>query len=219
MSGSQKGTGVPIYFSPEACYIACRMCLFGRNPTVALFLAFFFGYSAIGLGADPAAGTLEITLAPAENVEPSYQIAIWLEKENGELAKTLFVSDYLAYAGFNDPTICPAWLKIANWEQATDEEFDAVSRPTPPLGEVTLTVNCKERGIEPGTYYYAVQVHIVEDFNIAYRGKITIGTEPTNDQAVAHHTPGKYENAENVIHSVSARYLPAENEVQKGTNK
>ncbi|RPI27824.1 MAG: DUF2271 domain-containing protein [Acidobacteria bacterium] len=180
-----------------------------------LLLAALLGSSGIGLAAEPADGTLDITyaFAAAEGLEPSYQIAIWLEKEDGEFAKTLFISEYLAYGGFNDPTICPAWTTVAGWDKATEAEYDAVSKPTPPIGSHTLKVDCKQRGIEPGTYVYAVQAHIIENFNISYRGKITIGGEGNEDTAVVTYTPSKHEKADKVIHSVSAKYAPAGGQV------
>ena len=187
------------------------MSLSSPSLSIVLLAAAFLSCPVSGFAAEPAEGTLEITyaFAGAEGIEPSYQIAIWLEKENGEFVKTLFISEYLAYGGFNDPTICPAWTTIAGWDKATEAEYDAVSKPTPPIGSHTLKINCKERGIEPGTYVYAAQVHIVESFNISYRGKIALGEEATDDNAIASYTPGKHEKADKVIHSVSAKYIPA----------
>lgn len=174
---------------------------------LALFLA---ASSVFGVAADPADGTLQITytFSTAQGLEPSYQIAIWLEKEDGQFVKSLFISEYLAYGGFNDPTICPDWTKISGWDKATEAEYDAVSKPTPPMGSNTLNVDCKARGILPGAYVYCAEVHIVENFNILYKGKIAIGGPAAEDTAVATYIPSKNESAANVINSVSAKYMP-----------
>jgi len=37
---------------------------------------------------------------------PSDQIVIWLENSDSTLVKTLFVSEYLSYGGYNIPEIC-----------------------------------------------------------------------------------------------------------------
>lgn len=177
---------------------------------LALLVLFFGVGSVFGIAAEPATGTLQISyaFATAQGLEPSYQIAIWLEKEDGQFVKSLFISEYLAYGGFNDPTICPEWSKIAGWDKATETEYDAVSKPTPPIGSNALKIDCKARGILPGTYVYCVEVHIVENFNILYRGKIAIGGAAAEDTAVPTYIPSKKEEAANVIHSVSAKYIP-----------
>jgi hypothetical protein len=180
------------------------------NRPKLFLLAIVTASCAFGFGADPADGTLQVsyTFAMAQGLEPSYQIAVWLEKEDGRFVKSLFLSEYLAYGGFNDPTICPDWSRIAGWDKATEAEYDAVSRPTPPIGSHTLTVDCKAREIEPGTYVYGVEAHIVENFNILYKGRITIGGAAAEDTAAANYIPRKHESAADVINSVSARYVP-----------
>ena len=138
----------------------------------------------IPLRADPAPGALEVSFLfnKAEGVVPSYQIAIWLETETGEYVKTLFVSEYLSGGGFGHGDVCPDWVKQANWEKAEESEFDAVTRPTPPMGARTLKFDCRKRGIAPGTYRFCVQAHIVEKYNILYRGTIVVG-EPASEAA------------------------------------
>ncbi len=175
-----------------------------------VLLAILASGCVFGFAADPAEGTLQITytFSTAQGLEPSYQIAIWIEKEDGQFVKSLFISEYLAYGGFNDPTICPEWSKIAGWDKATEAEYDAVSKPTPPIGSNTLKLDCKARGIEPGTYVYCAEVHIVENFNILCKGKITIGGAVAEDTAVATYIPRKHESAPDVINSVSAKYIP-----------
>ncbi|RPJ64037.1 MAG: DUF2271 domain-containing protein [Acidobacteria bacterium] len=197
-----------VYFSPDHCYKLCPMLIPGFSKLV--LIAILAAGSVLGLAAEPADGTLLISYAfsTAQDLEPSYQIAIWLEKEDGQFVRTLFISEYLAYGGFNDPTICPDWTKIAEWDKATEAEYDAVSKPTPPIGSNTLKLDCKARGIEPGTYVYCVEVHIVENFNILYKGKIAIGAGAAEDTAVATYIPSKHESAANVIHGVAAKYIP-----------
>jgi len=180
-----------------------------RLSKLVLF-AILTGSTVLGLATDPADGTLQISYAfsTAEGLEPSYQVALWLEREDGQFVKTLFISEYLAYGGFTDPTICPEWSKVAGWDKATEAEYDAVSKPTPPIGSNTLKVDCKARGIEPGTYVYCAEVHIVENFNILYKGKLAIGGAAAEDTAVPTYIPKKHESAATVIHSVSAKYIP-----------
>jgi len=158
------------------------------------------------------AGTVEVSFlfGSPEGVEPSYQTALWLQDEKGQYVKSLFVSEYLAYGGFNDPTICPDWIKVANWDKATEADYDAVSRPTPPVGENSLKINLKDKGITPGKYEYLLEVHLVENFNILYRGQIEIGSQVSESKPEATYTPNKHPAAEGVITSVTVKYSPAQ---------
>jgi hypothetical protein len=162
--------------------------------------------------AAPAAGLLEISYRfnPANGVEPSYQAAFWLEDENGKYVKSILVAEYLSYGGFNDPTICPDWSKLAGWEESSEEEFDAVTRPTPPVGGHILRIDCKERSIPPGLYSYCVQVHIVENYNVLYKGRIHIGDKADESQADPAFTPERHPEGGDVISDVHARYIPFE---------
>jgi hypothetical protein len=180
-----------------------------KSLLAALFL-FLLPVSIASAGSPPPVGILEIDYAfgTAEGIEPSYQIAVWLESEDGRYLKTLFISEYLAYGGFNDPTICPNWSSVAGWDQATEDDYDATSRPTPKLGAHTLKIDCSEHGIAPETYLFCVQVHLLENYNILYRGKISMGDKPAESTAEVTYTPSKYEGGEKVLSSVSARYLP-----------
>jgi hypothetical protein len=155
-----------------------------------------------------AEGEVEISFVfgAAEGVAPSFQTAVWLEDEQGKYVKSLFVSEYLAYGGFNDPTICPAWTKVANWAQASEADYDAVSRPTPPIGSHTLRVSCREKGVPAGAYQYCIQVHIIEGYNILYRGKIQIGGSDVEDVPTPSYVPDKHPSADSVVSSVKVRY-------------
>jgi hypothetical protein len=162
--------------------------------------------------AEPAAGTLEISFLfnKAEGVVPSYQIAVWLETQTGEYVKTLFVSDYLSGGGFGLGDVCPDWVKQANWEKAEESEFDAVTRPTPPIGARTLKFDCRQRSIAPGTYRFCVQAHIVEKYNILYRGTIVVGEQGSEAAGEAFYSPAKHPQAADILSDVRAHYVPAE---------
>lgn len=156
-------------------------------------------------------GKLEITFtfnkAENENIEPSYQLAVWLEDEKGKYVETLQLADYLSYGGYNDTTICPAWLKHTNWDTVSMAKTDAVTRATPPVGLDTLLFDINLEKYIPGTYQYCIQAHIIENYNIQYIGKIKIGKQPDESTATANYTPRPYKGAESVLADVKATYL------------
>jgi hypothetical protein len=158
----------------------------------------------------PAGGILEVSFLfnKAEEVVPSYQTAIWLEGENGGFVKTLFVSQFLAGAGTSLEVLCPDWIKQAHWEKVDEAEFDAVTRPTPPIGSNSLKFDCLSKGILPGTYYFCVQAHINANFNILYRGRIAVGGGASEGAAEAFYSPKKHPLASEILSDVRAKYVP-----------
>ena len=118
--------------------------------------------------------TIEISyqMEDVKEFTPSYQLSIWLEKTDGTFVKTLFVSDYLAYGGYLEYGICPSWSKKANWDKTTKEELDAVSGATPDPGDVNLVVECSIDQIPDGEYNLFIQVHLKENLNDTYKGKV-----------------------------------------------
>jgi len=166
----------------------------------------------ISLFEEPASGLLEISFLfnKAEGVVPSYQIAIWLEREGGEYVKTLFVSEWLAGSGLGLEVVCPDWVKQAHWDKVAESEFDAATHPTPPIGATTLKFDCKKRGIAPGPYWSCVQAHIAENYNILYRGKIVLGQKPSEAAGEVFYSPKKHPLAAGSLYNVQTRYVPEE---------
>ncbi len=174
---------------------------------LALFLA---ASSVFGVAADPADGTLQISYAfsTAQGLEPSYQIAIWLRR------RTASSSNHCSSANIS-PT---AASTIRPSAPTGPRSPDGTRRPKPNTtrsasrrlqsGSNTLNVDCKARGICRVHTSIASEVHIVENFNILYKGKIAIGGPAAEDTAVATYIPSKNESAANVINSVSAKYMP-----------
>ncbi len=166
--------------------------------------------SAIASQRERAGGTLEISFLymKAEGAVPSYQTAIWLESEDGRYIKTLFLSEYLSLGGFNHEFVCPDWVKQAHWEKVEQSEFDAVTRPTPPIGSSTLRFDCAERGILPGAFRLCIQAYVAERYNIMYRSKIVVGPDPFESTPEVFHSPAKHPAASDVLSNVRMRYLP-----------
>jgi len=159
---------------------------------------------------EPAGGTLEISFlyVKAEGAVPSYQTAVWLESEEGRFVKTLFLSEYLSLGGFNHEYVCPDWVKQTDWDKAEESEYDAVTRPTPPIGSNTLKFDCRERGIPPGSYRLCIQAHIVEKYNILYRSRIVVGQDASEGAPEVLHSPAKHPVASEILSGVRMRYLP-----------
>ena len=142
-----------------------------------------------------------------QDVEPSYQMAIWLEKPDGTYAKTLFVTDYLSYGGFNLKRICSDWQKKIDWRTVSNEETDAVTGATPDTGAVTLTFDASKKNIPPGMYKFFIEVHLSEDYNELYSGEINIGGDDSESTASVKYIPEKHPVAGDILSDVVVKYI------------
>ncbi len=170
--------------------------------------------NVIGLSygpAEPVAGKLQITYL-VSSADASRFTAVWLENEGGELVKTLFVSSELAQGAFTvEGDICPDWIKKSHWERASQVEVDAVSGPTPTAGSGSLSLDLKKHGISPGVYYFCMQIHIHDNYNILYKGRIRLGEKTAEVQPEVFYSPKRYESAEDLLHDVRVRFTPETN--------
>ncbi len=169
------------------------------------------------LPAEPLAGKLQVTYLVSSE-DSSRFTAVWLENEGGELVKTLFVSTELAQGAFTvEGDICPDWIKKSHWEKASQAEVDAVSGPTPTAGSGSLSFDLKKHGISPGVYFFCMQIHIHDNYNILYKGQIRLGDEPSEVQPEVSYSPKKYDSVEDLLHDVRVRYTPETDTGKPGT--
>ncbi len=157
---------------------------------------------------DPVAGRLQITYLVTSN-DASRFAAMWLEDERGEMVKTLYVSKELSGGAFTvDGDICPDWAKKAHWEKATQDEVDAVSGPTPTVGTGSRSFDLKKLGVAPGIYFFCMQIHLHDNYNILFKGRIRLGDKPAEAGAEVFYSPGKLAGAENLLKDVRAQFTP-----------
>ena len=123
---------------------------------------------------------------------PSYQTAIWLERSDSSFVKTLFLSEYLSYGGYNIPAICSDWSSKTNWNDVTREEFDAVTSATPGAGMVKLKLESPADIIPDGKYRIFIEVHLAEEYNELYTGEVTFSGKKFKTSLQVNYLPGKY---------------------------
>ena len=158
--------------------------------------------------AEPVAGKLQISYLVTSD-DASRFSAIWLENEGGDLVKTLFVSNELAQGAFTvEGDICPDWGKKSHWEKASQAEVDAVSGPTPTVGSGSRSFDLKKLGISPGDYFFCMQIHIHENFNILYKGQIHLGEKPAEAQAEVFYSPARFAGEQDLLRDVKAQFTP-----------
>jgi hypothetical protein len=175
------------------------------------------GLAMIGLfsanaAAAAANGHLSISFLymPPTEIEPTYHTAIWLENSKGELVKTLFVSGELSATEYKMGNACPDWLKVAHWDKMDKADVDAATGATPNVGGGSLSFDVNELGLEPGTYQFRMEVHITEDYNILFRGPITVGSAPDKANIETVFLPNKPPSSADAARDVEVQFVPAE---------
>jgi hypothetical protein len=134
-------------------------------------------------------------LTEMEGYPRSDQLVIWLEKPDGTFVKTLFVSEYLSYGGYNHPEICPDWTSKTNWEEASQEEFDAVTTATPSIGLINLQLKCTSEVVPKGEYIIFMEIHLTADYNELYSGPVRVSGRKYHNQLLVSYKPEKYPKA------------------------
>ena len=130
-----------------------------------------------------------------EDYPRSDQLVIWMETLDGTFVKSLFVSEYLSYGGYNHPEICPHWSTSTNWEEASQEEFDASTGATPSIGPVHMEIGLSADDVPRGEYHVFVEVHLTADYNELYSGKIRLSRKAASSLLEVSYTPEQYHEA------------------------
>lgn len=162
-------------------------------------------------GPPGAPGVLDVRFfyeAPT-TIDPTYHTAIWLEDDNGKIVKTLYVSQELSDKEYKMGNVCPDWVTQAKWEAAPKTEVAAVTAPTPTVGTGELTFDLAALGVAPGTYGFRFQMHVEEEYNVLYRGAVTVGGPASVVTLETVIGPGKPSTPDQFIKDVEVRYLAA----------
>ncbi len=148
------------------------------------------------------------TMNEIENTVPSYQMAIWMETQDGNYVETFFVCDYLSYGGYNIEGICPVWVKKAHWEKTPEEVVDAVTQATPDIGAVKLEFDAPAKKFPAGNYKYFIEIHNAENYNEIYSGTLAVkkdGSTSVSEAAVTY-KPKKNPEGSGLLSNVKAKY-------------
>ena len=151
----------------------------------------------------------------------SNQFAVWIENEEGQLVKTLFVTDFTAKGGFEKrPDAIPVWVLRSGVAQKS--VADAVSGATPKSGSVSYVWDLTDESgarVPDGTYTFLVEGTLRWKNQVLFTGTITIGGEAVTTDAAAEYTYAASDEQaaltqdapENgMIQNVTAVYIPLE---------
>jgi len=149
----------------------------------------------------------------------SNQFAVWIENEQGELVKTLFVTEFAATGGYEKrPDAIPVWVVRSGVAQKS--AVDATSGATPKSGSLSYVWDLTDEScarVPDGTYTFLVEGTLRWKNQVLFTGTITIGADAATADATPEYTYASSdeqaaltqdapENA--MITHVSAEYIP-----------
>ncbi len=141
---------------------------------------------ALQKGEPVGAQTLEVSFNYQRQPGPgSNQYAVWIENEQGEVVKTLFVTSFTTKGrtrgneepmrGYiKRPACVPTWVKAAKANDLSDAQLDAVTGATPQAGGTQTFVwdftDSQGKVVTKGTYRVFVEATLFNASTITYSG-------------------------------------------------
>ncbi len=141
---------------------------------------------ALQKGEPVGAQTLEVSFNYQRQPGPgSNQYAVWIENEQGEVVKTLFVTSFTTKGrtrgneepmrGYiKRPACVPTWVKAAKANDLSDAQLDAVTGATPQAGGTQTFVwdftDQEGNAVAKGTYRVFVEATLFNASTITYSG-------------------------------------------------
>lgn len=110
----------------------------------------------------------------------SNQFAVWVERPDGTVVKTLFVTNFTAGRGgwkFRAQSL-PQWVKSSDIANMSAGEVDAVTKATPASGTVTVSWDCRDEDGVPvpsGEYAVILEATLRGKNGVVYRTTVDIG--------------------------------------------
>ncbi len=178
--------------------------------------------SALMASCAPKPGSLELSFQYNKQVGPgSNQYAVWIENAEGQVVKTLFVTEFTAKGrsrdgskparGYTYRTSCvPTWVQHVGAENLSDEQMDAVSGATPAASGVqTFTWDFTDQAGAPvakGDYRFFIEATYNGESYVTHSGTVRFGA-PAGDLPVETSYTKASEERKDMITDVKARKL------------
>ena len=170
----------------------------------------------------PKPGTLELSFQYDRQAGPgSNQYAVWIEDAEGQVVKTLFVTQFTSKGrsrdgskparGYTYRTSCtPTWVKHVGADALSDDQIDAFTGATPAQSGVqTFTWDFTDQNNQPvakGTYRFFIEATYNGPSVVTHTGTVTYGA-PAGDLPVETSYIDPSEDRKDMITNVKARLL------------
>ena len=178
--------------------------------------------SALMASCSPKPGSLEISFNYTKQAGPgSNQYAVWVENAQGEVVKTLFVTEFTSKGrsrdgskparGYTYRTSCvPTWVQHIGAESLPDEQMDAFTGATPAQSGVQTFVwdftDQEGKTVAKGTYRFYVEATYNGGSVVTHTGTVNFGAK-AGDLPVETTYIEESEDRKDMITEVKARKL------------
>lgn len=130
-------------------------------------------------------GTLTVSLNFTHgNTLASNQYAIWVEDNEGNLIRTIFVTAFTGNGGYERrKDACPTWVSKAHPSDLSETEVDAFTGATPSNGRHSYSwdgKNDKSNHVKAGTYKIFVEGTLYWSSRVLYQGSFNYGGQDQN---------------------------------------
>ena len=125
-------------------------------------------------------GVLKIHVDYVKQPGPgSNQWAVWIEDDEGQIIKTLFVTRFTADGGYIPrPSCVPLWVSKAHPDNLSQEAIDAFSGATPLSGTQTYPWDLTDADgnrVDAGTYMLMIEATLYGESEVVYKTPVAVG--------------------------------------------
>ncbi|RGY92770.1 DUF2271 domain-containing protein [Ruminococcus sp. AM58-7XD] len=145
------------------------------------------------------------------NTQASNQYAVWIENMDGDVVKTLFVTNFTSNGGYTmrEDSI-PTWVAHAKPSEMTKTQIDAITGATPSTGTYSyIWDRTDDNGNEVanGTYTFHIEGTLYWSSIVHYQGNVDMGASENSLLDVeAVYTEETNQN-KNMLSNVTAEYI------------
>ena len=140
----------------------------------------------------------------------SNQWAVWIEDNEGNIVKTLFVTRFTADGGYIPrPSCTPLWVSKAQPDSLQQEAIDAFSGATPSSGIQTYSWDLTGgdgNTVAPGIYVVMIEATLYGTSEVIYKTPVSIAFKEWKLLPEPFYTSDDETN-KNMIRSVEVEYL------------
>ncbi len=130
----------------------------------------------------------------------SNQFALWVENGDGDVVKTLFVTDFTGIKrGYKKrEQSLNNWVAIAKPDKMSDTELDAISGATPKSGAQHFTWDLTDnqgKKVSAGKYFIKLEGTLYAGSNVVYTGTVDLSVPGTIEVKMERSEPANNKNA------------------------